>query len=302
MKKSYIIFGLLSILILGICSYRYLKYPIKTIATKHAAILSHNIQRNTIVAPAIIDAPSDVMHITTLQPGIIKQIHVKTGQIVTRGQALFDLEHAIVKNNLNMQKIGLKQAQNQLFFQQKTLTHAITQLHRLQSLDRRAVSQNSLQEKIYAVKINKVQLQQAQHNLNLAKAHLHDAVLIFNQYTTTAPKDGIVLQINAHVNEFITPSQPIILLADAKKILVRVSIDERDIQYFNPKATAYITSIEDNSLKIPIKFIGSDRYIINQERLNSRVQEALYYFERSKYPQLVAGQQFDAKLFIRRPA
>ncbi len=254
----------------------------------------------TIVAPAIIDSLNDVTRIPTLQSGIIQQIPVKVGQAIKKGQLLFLLDKKIAQNHAHIQEITLKQAKNELSIQQKQVQHLKIQLARLQSLDKRALSRAELQEKVHEVEMSESKEIQARHQLALATAQLKQAEMIMEQFSVVAPKDGIVLQINAHPNEFVNASQPILFLGDANKIMVRVSIDERDIHQFNPRQTAYLMSNEQNNLKIPLTFVQLDQYIVTQERLNSRVQEVLYSFNREEYPNMVAGQQFDVTISVRK--
>lgn len=258
--------------------------------------------QDALIAPAIIDSLSDITRVPTLQSGIIKQINVKVGENVRKGQVLFVLDNSLPKNQLNIQKIVLEQAKNELLIQQKTLKHAQYQLHRLKNLDKRAISRAELNEKIHEVTMGEIQITQAENHLALALANLKNAEFGLNQFTIAAPKNGVVLQINAHKNEFVAATQPVILLGDAQKVMVRVSLDERDVQHFHPQAKAFMTSNENPDLKIPLTFIQLDKYIVTLERLNSRVQEALYYFSREDYPNLVAGQQFDATISVRTDA
>lgn len=257
---------------------------------------------DTIVAPAIIDSLSDITRIPTLQSGIIKEINVSVGEKVKKGDILFSLDSALVENNVNVQRIKLEEAKNELLMQQKHVKHIAKQLTRLRSIDKRAISRADLQEKGYELTLEKAKLRQAEQNLALAQATLKNAELTLNQFNVVAPKDGVVLQINGHINEFVGATQPIVFLGDAKKIIVRVSLDERDIQQFHAKAKAYLTSNDNTSLKIPLTFMQLQRYIVTQERLNSRVQEVLYTFNREEYPTIVAGQQFDATIAVRTDA
>lgn len=300
MNKKIVGYGLLSLCLMWVLFHLPFGSSKKALRSPpHEALASEN---ETLVAPAIIDALNDITRIPTLQQGIIKHIYVKVGQKVNKGQALFSLDDTLAQNTVNIQKIVAEQAKNAVLIQTKQLEHAISQLERIKSLDKRAISQAELHEKIHEVSMGKMQLAQIQHNLALALANLDNEELALSQFTTVAPKDGIVLQINIHKNEFVGGAQQIILLGDAKKVIVRVSLDERDTQRFHSKASAYLTSNDNPELNIPLKFIQLDRYIVTLERLNSRVQEALYYFNRDDYPDLAAGQQFDANISVRTDA
>lgn len=255
-----------------------------------------------IVAPAVIDAPNDITRIPALQSGVIKHIHVTVGEAVKKGQLLFSQDSTFMENKIEIQKIQLAEAENAMKSRQEHVQFIKQQLERLRQVDKRAISKADLQEKIHQVNMETAQLQQAQYNLALAQANLKNAELTLSQYRVHAPKDGIILQINIHESEFVGASQPIIFLGDAKKVLVRVSLDEREVFHFNPKGKAYITHSNNQEIKIPLTFLRLDQYITTQERLNSRVQEALYYFNRADYPGMVAGQQFDANIYVRNKA
>lgn len=295
MTKKIIGYGLLTICLMCLSYKMLVRHEINLDTDKLSADLNQ-----TIIAPAIIDSLNDITRVPTLQGGLVKTINVTVGQIVKKGHPLFSLDSAMAENSVLIHKITLEQSKNMLLIQQKALKHAEHQLNRLKDIDKRAISRADLQEKIHEINMGRVKVTQAQHNLELALANLKNAELTLRQFTTLAPKDGIVLQINAHVNEFVGGAQPIIFLGDAKKIIVRVSLDERDSQRFTPGAAAYISSSDNLALKIPLTFMQMDRYIVTQERLNSRVQEILYYFNRADYPNLVAGQQFDATISIRK--
>lgn len=295
------------IFILSVFLIKMMVHQIKKSHTHHIHN-THNTHKqtsSTLVAPAIIDAMNDVTHISSLQSGLLKQIYVKVGETVLRGQKLFELDHALVQNNVRIQKILITQAQNQYQIQSKKVIHDQNLLNRLKSLDPRAISRIELQEKIYELNQDMNLLKQSEQQLALAKANLKQAQITLQEYIIKSPKNGVVLQINTHKNELISSSQPIILLGDAQKVMVRVSLDERDLKRFDPHHKAYLTyentyenTYQDNKhLKIPLKFLRLDQYMITQERFNaSHVQEALYYFNRRDYPTIVAGQQLDAHI------
>lgn len=66
---------------------------------------------------------------------------------------------------------------------------------------------------------------------------------------------------------------------------------------YSPEASVYLTA---DGLNIPLTFIQLDRYIITNDRLNARVQEALYFFNRQDYPELAAGRQLDAHIAVQK--
>lgn len=295
MKRKIIAYSLLLFLIVGLCFSLLFRHKILVPPNQAAPVA----ESKEIVAPAIIDAVNDITRVPTIQNGIVKKFNVTVGQMVKKGEILFSLDDAVAQHNVRVNKIALQDAENGLMIQKNNLKHAQSQLKRLKSIDKRAINQADLREKTHEVKMATMQIKQLQHHLDSAKANLSNAELALNQYNVIAPKDGVVLQINGHIDEFIGSGSPIILLGDAQKVIVRVSIDERDVKKFAPDASVYLTSNEDDKLNIPLCFIQLDGYIIVNDRLNARVQEAIYSFDRSTYPKFAAGRQFDAHIAVK---
>lgn len=256
-------------------------------------------QNDVIIAPAIIDSLADITRIPTLQSGVIKDIHVKVGQLVKKGEPLFSLNSELIENTRHIQQLNAEETKSNILIQEKHLKHLRHQLAKLKRLDKRAISQSELHDKAHEVNMTNAQLKQAYLKHEQALSDLQNTELVLSQYTTVAPKDGIILQVNTHPNEFVNYGQPILFLGDAKNIIVRVSVDERDAGRFRANSKAeLVLSYEDPTLNVPLSFIQLDQYIVIQERLNSRVQEILYAFDRSKHPEFIAGQLFDAKIIL----
>ncbi|QLZ68638.1 p-hydroxybenzoic acid efflux pump subunit AaeA [Legionella sp. PC1000] len=293
MKRKIIGGSFLLLLIIGLCSSFLLSR--KMIIAQNISVPVAAIEE--IIAPAILDSGNDMTHVPSIQSGIVKKINVTVGQMVKKGEILFSLDDTIGLHNVTVSKIALQQAENNFMIQTKNLKHAQSQLKRLKSIDKRALNPAELREKEYEVKMGKIQIKQLQNGLDAAKANLRNAKLALNQFYIASPKDGIVLQINAHVDEFVGAGSQVILLGDDQKVIVRVSIEERDAKKYSPEASVYLTG---DKLKIPLTFIQLDRYIITNDRLNARVQEALYFFDRKDYPDLAAGRQLDAHIAVKK--
>lgn len=256
------------------------------------------IAQEELVAPAIVDSLNDVTHIYALHRGVIKNIPVKAGDLVKKGQELFSLEDTLAAQHLESATIAVEEAQNSAKIQEQKVAHLQVELRRLKSIDPRAISRLEIQNKKYQLSIETIKLTQKKHQLDAMQSNLKQKKLLLSQLVQFASQDGRILQINGHVHELIQTEKPLILIGDAQKEIVRVSIDERDAARFNPKADAYLTSNEDETLKIPLHFMSSEQYIIHQERLNARVQEVLYYFDRKANSRVIPGQQLDAHILL----
>ena len=103
-------------------------FLLKPRATQNTNINTAQSSKEKIVAPALIDSLNDITHIPALQSGVLKKLNVVAGQRVVKGQPLFSLESGLVENNVNIQKIMLEQAQNQLQIQQQKITFLLNSL------------------------------------------------------------------------------------------------------------------------------------------------------------------------------
>jgi multidrug efflux pump subunit AcrA (membrane-fusion protein) len=290
-KKLGVRFLLLFIVVLLCCFV-----SIQRTVWQSSPVMTAQEEPQRIVASAIVDSMVDLTRVLTMQSGLIQSIDVSIGQTVKQGQLLFSLVNTEAANHVAIQKNRLAQAKSGVLLSKIELDHVQSQYARLQRVDPRAISLADRQEKERELNLRQEQIKQAKYALSIAKTNLKNAKLVLKQFSVRAPSDGIVLQINAHPNELVTQTQPIMLLGDAEKIMLRVSIDERDAAHFNPHAPAYVAHNDAPEHKIPIQFLQLEPLIITQERLNARVQEALYYCRRTDLPSLIAGQQVSAYL------
>jgi multidrug resistance efflux pump len=118
-----------------------------------------------------------------------------------------------------------------------------------------------------------------------------------------APVDGEVLQINIRPGEFAQAgalNTPLLVLGNMDQLHVRVDIDENDAWRFDKtsKAVAYLRGNRNFKADLILAYV--EPYVVpkksltgdSTERVDTRVLQALYSFERSQLPVYV-GQQMD---------
>jgi multidrug resistance efflux pump len=184
------------------------------------------------------------------------------------------------------------------------------------------VSAEELQRRESAVEIAKAKLAQATSELQLLKAGSWKADLEvaeaevsaaqaqvqatqtqIDRLTITAPVDGTVLQVKVRPGEFAQASvlaTPLMLIGDVSKVHVRVDIDENDAWRIRPEASAVATVRGNRDLKTKLTFVRIEPYVVpkrsltgeSTERVDTRVLQVLYSFDRGALPVYV-GQQMD---------
>jgi multidrug resistance efflux pump len=185
-----------------------------------------------------------------------------------------------------------------------------------------AISVEELNRRRYAVQAGEARLAQAKYNLELlesgawkpdialvkaeiakAEAEVNAAAVEIDRLTIRAPLDGNVLQVNIRPGEYaqggILP-QPLILMGELERLHVRVDIDENDAWRFHPDSSAYAFVRGNPEFKTALKFEYVEPYVVpkrsltgdSNERVDTRVMQALYSFSRADLP-VFAGQLMD---------
>jgi multidrug resistance efflux pump len=126
--------------------------------------------------------------------------------------------------------------------------------------------------------------------------------------TVRSPRDGRLLQVNLREGEFaaLKSAEPLMLLGDVDRFQVRAEVDEQDAVLIRPDQPAVASLKGHSELRVPLQFVRIEPYVVPKrsltgdslERVDTRVLQVVYAFERPAFPVYV-GQQVD--VFIQRP-
>ncbi len=267
--------------------------------------------QQTVAASGIIEAVNENVRIAPPVAGLITKVSVKVGDQVEERTPLFQLDDRELRAQLLTREAAIPPLQAQIDEQTYKIGDLETQLHRLQSVhDERAVSEDDLKRTWYALEMAKRGSQRLHASLKQAMAQRDEIKILLDRLTVRAPRHGTVLQVNIRAGEYATlgSTEPLILLGETEQLQVRADIDEVNAPLVMPQTggTASIKSLADR--RIPLTFVRIEPYVIpkksltgeNTERVDTRVLQVIYRFERPSFP-VYAGQQVD--VFIeRRPS
>lgn len=295
---------------------------------------------NYIFGIGTVIPSTEEIHITSPLQHKIIAIPVKEGENVTKGTLLIQLYKNDLLSNLKTKKIALKKAEmelNKLLYlprndevvikdaavQQATVAfdEAERQLRIAEDLfQQHAISEGELNEKTFQVKVEKAKLTVAKAELELLKAgawnhdlELASAEIEFQESLVeevkeqiletmiTAPIDGTILKINAHIGEVPDiNAPPLMILGGTDELYIKVSIDENNLFKLTPgqPATGYFREI--NAKPIPLNFVRIEPMVVPKknltgsttERVDTRVLKVIYRFENTAQRAYV-GQQMD---------
>lgn len=256
---------------------------------------------HSIAAAGIIEASSQNISIGTPFNEIIKKIYVVEGDTVKAGDKLFELDLRIFEAERATAQATVKLAYETLQDKEKQFSF----YQRLK--DTKAVSEQVFQQAHYAYL-------EAEDNLKIAQASLHEVETNIERSIIRAPIDGKILQVNIHVGEiapvipFISAQSTWLTAANGTLILmgrvipaqVRIDIDEDDAWRYEQgsKATAFVRG--NRNINFPLTFLRVEPYIIPKtsftgvtvERVDTRVLQVLYQFDKKDMP-IFLGQILD---------
>ena len=257
-----------------------------------------------IAGAGIVEAQSRNIAIGTPLSGIVKTLAVKVGDKVKAGTPLFYLDDRDTRATLSIKLADLAKAKADVSAAKATFVDAKSLNDLAEAVtDRRAISAEELLRRHNAMQIAKARVESAEANVQQAEASVADTETTLSRLIVLAPVEGEVLQVNIRPGEFAQAgflSTPLLVLGNLDQIHVRVDIDENDAWRFdkNSKAVAFLRG--NRNFKVDLSLAYVEPYVVpkksltgdSNERVDTRVLQALYRFDRNQLP-IYVGQQMD---------
>jgi len=252
-----------------------------------------------VAGSGIVEASTENIAIGTQLPGIVSKIYVQIGSNVKAGDPLFTIDERAQLAEVATRQAAVQVAEAQLADAkyELTLTEALAA--------ERITSGEDQKRKRFAAQRSEAQLAQAQAELKVSETDLE-------RLTVRAPLDSQVLQLKVHLGEFAPVAAtgvgqpPLILLGSVTPLNVRVDVDENDASRVRADASATGYLRGNKEIKTALRFVRFEPYVVpktsltgnSTERVDTRVLQVIYSFERDSLP-IFVGQQMD--VFVDAP-
>lgn len=296
-----------------------------------------------VAGSGLVEASSQNIAVGSPVGDVVDRVAVTVGDAVRAGDVLFELDTRSQKADLAVKEASLAVAESQLAKleagtrpellppararvseAQSQLDDAKAQLVKWDQVqDKRAVSEDELARRRFAVRTAEARLAGAQAELSLleagtwrpdvevartqvaqARSQVEGVRTEIERRIVRAPVDGRVLQVNVRKGEFAgagSLATPLMLVGTVSPLHLRVDVDEHEawrVKAGTP-ATAYVRGNKD--IKAALKFVRFEPYIVpkksltgdSSERVDTRVLQVIYSFEPGDQP-IYVGQQMDA--------
>lgn len=259
---------------------------------------------HAVAAVGLIESSSENIRIGSHLSGIVEQVDVRAGDDVAQGAPLFRLETRHLRAQLADANAALDVKKTGVSVAEANAGDAREQLDLVLAVnDKRAVSEDDVQRRRFALKTAEAKLEQARADVKAAEAERERVQVEIDRSTVLAPIAGSILKVNVHTGEFASAgehAEPLIILGSVKPLYVRVDVDEHEAARVRPDAPATAALRGDAAIRSPLKFVRIEPLVIpkksltgdSSERVDTRVMQVLYEIQTSD-PRFFVGQQMD---------
>ena len=260
--------------------------------------------QRTVAAVGLIESSSENIRIGSHLSGVVDQVLVRSGDDVAANAPLFRLDTRHLRASLADADAALDVARTGVGVAEATLADTKEQLELVLAVrDKRAVSEDDVQRRRFAVTTAEARLAQARAAVKAAEAERDRVQVEIDRSTVRAPIAGSILKVNVRAGEYASAgalAEPLIILGNIKPLYVRVDVDEHEAARVHPQAPAVAALRGDASIRSPLRFVRIEPLVIpkrsltgdSSERVDTRVLQVLYEIER-KDPRFFVGQQMD---------
>jgi RND family efflux transporter MFP subunit len=181
---------------------------------------------------ANIYSPKQVMVATRLM-GFIKKMNVEEGDVVKKGQLLFEVDPSDIYSMLNQARGAVLQAKSGVLMAELAYADAKKDYLRFKNLyENGAVSKRDFEKMTLMMNIRKKQVDMAKGMLKQAEAGLARAEAQLKYAKVKSPIDGVVTMKMKKVAEMALPGYPVVILSDINSIKAKSLVKEGDIDKF----------------------------------------------------------------------
>ena len=285
---------------------------------------TENIAIGTPVSGIVLNVPAKVGSKVKIGDPLFRlddrdlraELSIKKAALRTVGGKLSRLESLPRPEDIPPAEARVKAAQANLsdLKQQLELAESVT--------DKRALSVDELNRRRYAAQASEARLAEAKAQLELlkagawkpdieiakaevvsAEAPVHAVETNMERLTVRSPVNGEILQLNIRGGEFAQAGslqKPLLLVGSTDRLHVRVDVDENDAWRFKKEAPAIAFVRGNREIKADLKYERTEPYVVPKrsltgdsvERVDTRVMQAVYSFDKKALPVFV-GQQMD---------
>lgn len=205
---------------------------LRLIFTILTLLFSHSIlNAKTIELSATVISDNEKL-ITSRFMGFIKEVYVSEGDLVKKGQLLYEIDSTDIDSKKQQALLGVQIYQNQY-------TNSKINFERYQRLFSKGLVSS------FEVEQLELQYKNLKDMIDISKARVEEVNNQYKYLKVKAPNDGVIIKKSIKSGEMAIPGVPALLLSDISSLKIKTEVAENDLQYIfkNKKIKAIIPSL-----------------------------------------------------------
>ena len=195
---------------------------------------------------ATIYSKNKVMVATRLM-GFIKKMPIEEGDVVKKGELLFEVDPSDINSMLNQARGAVLQAKSGVLMAEMSYADALKDYHRFKDLyEKGAVSKRDYEKMTLMKDIRAKQVEMAKGMLKQALAALDRVKAQYKYAKVKSPINGVVTMKMKKVAEMALPGYPVVVLSDLNSLKAKSFVKESDLDYFklNMPVDIYVPALK----------------------------------------------------------
>ena len=190
----------------------------------------------TVVNAVEIDLSGSVISdnqkmMTSRYMGYVKNMAVSEGDIVKKGQLLYEIDSKEIEAAERQVDLAISQARLALQMNKNQYNNVLTNLARHQRLyKKKMVSKYELETLELAAKNLKDMVKISEEQVNQALAKKDEVLNQYNYLKIHAPNDGVIVAKKVNEGEMAIPGMPAVVLTDLSRLKIVAEISETQLK------------------------------------------------------------------------
>ncbi len=170
--------------------------------------------------------------ITSRFMGFIKNMKVSEGDIVKKGDLLYEIDSNEIATAAKQVDLAISQARLALMMNENQLNNVLTNLARNKRLYKKGmVSKFQLENLELAAKNMRDMVKLAKDQVAQAEAQKANVLHQYEYLKIKAPNDGVIVMKRAKEGEMQIPGMPVLMLTDLSSLKIVTEISESNLKY-----------------------------------------------------------------------
>ena len=172
--------------------------------------------------------------LTSRYMGYVKNMAVSEGDIVKKGQLIYEIDSKEIESAERQVDLAISQARLALQMNKNQYNNVLTNLARHKRLyAKNMVSKYELENLQLAAKNLKDMVTIAQEQVNQALAKKEEVLNQYNYLKIKAPNEGVIVAKKLNEGEMAIPGMPAVILTDLSRLKIVAEISETQLRYIN---------------------------------------------------------------------